>query len=286
LPSPPRGFGYLSTSVHNSAELEKLWTAVIAGAFVKAGFEPVIVLVDEYLEYGKGGMSPSFSARPISLTDAGFVIGKSGKPHAVVLTGFSQSKIFTDQTLAAIPSQCAAFPGSLGEGHATVPENNETFQTKFSDFLYGGLKHLLETNQGLESAVQSLAAITNENDARLLLGTALLLQDAQAWQSLWYESKKGGGVPLYIVAPQSFHDSMNRLNVSWGHGPMDYRYRAANSLRAQDYPMFDIRDGRLLFEKDFIEESLNSPPGSFINRGLDAENFQNRVGPLLDSLTK
>ena len=71
---------------------------------------------------------------------------------------------------------------------------------------------------------------------RLLLATSLLLTDKQLWQSLWYEGRPRG-TPLFIITSQAFHDAMNRLNRSWGHGGVDYKYRANCSLGDFELPV-------------------------------------------------
>mgnify|MGYP001485686259 CR=1 FL=1 len=100
--------------------------------------------------------------------------------------------------------------------------------------------------------------------SKLLLVTCLLLQDIQRWQDLWYENKVEG-TPLYVVAPMVFHDAMNRLNASWGHGAFDYQYRAANSLGDNAKPLF--------------EPNIELP--NYREQGLSLEQFRQKVEEFL-----
>ena len=206
------GIGYLSSSLRHNVEREKLWTALAAKWFSQNEYHPLIVPIDAIYNLNPGG---SLSlVRKVLLLDSISKQDAQGRTYAVILTGVSQSGIFTEEILDRVPDQA-----SLRSRPALYADLLE-----FS----GEPLHVL-----ISRGPQGIA---NSHQVRLALGTSLLLQDRQTWQDLWYERSMNGGVPLYIVAPKKFHDAMNRLNEDWGHTLHDYHKRASYSLGSYDVP--------------------------------------------------
>lgn len=281
-PQRPSGFGYLASSLEYDAEKETLWAGVAVDAFQKAGFHPLVLPIDDFYRYipdswrlMRPHTSLTFKVRQLSVEK---MYDKQKKPYALVLTGFTQSKVFSATTINEIPHQDDA--GFLYSHYTPFAKSLYEFSTKKFPLLLeqenGFLQHLFY------SFAKKMPGV-HDDDIRLLAATALMLVDGQSWQSLWHD-----GIPLYVVAPKPFHDAMNRLNFCWGHGAMDYQYRAMHSLRANNYPVFEVIDGKFKTESDFRKEFnrenyITSPDPSM--KGLDAKEFERRVKPLLDRLS-
>lgn len=281
-PQNPQGFGYLASSLEYDAEKETLWAGVAVDAFQKAGFHPLVLPIDDFYRYIPDSwrlMCPhtslTFKVRQLS---AEKMYDKQKKPYALVLTGFTQSKVFSATTINEIPHQDDA--GFLYSHYTPFAKSLYDFsKNKFPLLLvheHGSLQNLLF------SFAQKISGV-REEDIRLLAATALMLADGQSWQSLWHV-----GIPLYVVAPKPFHDAMNRLNFCWGHGAMDYQYRAMHSLRANNYPIFEVIDGKFKTESDFrkefnLENYIASPDPRM--KGLDAKEFEQRLNPLVEQFS-
>jgi hypothetical protein len=254
------GFGYASSSLVNDLEKEVISAAIIARAFQKSEMKatPLIIPVDKLYTYYPTA-NPSFVTKTRLIFDRESI--ESGKQnYALLVSGFSLSKVFTGSTLEQIPSQ-------KNVGWSLIGGKNTELAEKIGIFAKNIYVKINEENGNIEEVIRKIAR-TPENieDARLILATSLLLQDIQAWQDLWYEGSKRG-TPLYIVAPVLFHDAMNRLNMCWGHGGTDYRYRAM-VLRNNESPFFDIYD----------EEKA---PG-YREQGLSTKEFEKKVSKFLD----
>ena len=65
---------------------------------------------------------------------------------------------------------------------------------------------------------------------------------------------------------------MNRLNLYWGHGPIDYRVRASNMLGNLDEPLLE----------DKLESEVELR--DYHSQGLPLEEFQRRIEPILNQL--
>ena len=138
-----------------------------------------------------------------------------------------------------------------------MPHKETALGIKLLDFAKNIKEVLKQSNGDVETVLKAVSRGGNDDDARLLLTTALLLQDGQQWQDLWYEGEVKG-TPLYLVAPRIFHDAMKRLNINWGHGAMDYEARANASLGA-----------------------FNKPLANANQQGLSSAEFEKKVGALL-----
>lgn len=251
------GIGYLSSSTGHDRPKELLAAAYIAKCFSerKISTQAVVVPVDEFYRFTPGNSS---------------LVGKTkifnevaeeqnpGQDFALILTGFTESDIFTQKVLEQVPTQNNA---GLDIFKTTL------FGKKLLKFATEQLPLIIEREKGDLNAVLKKIIGTQdgqEKNARLLLATGLLLQDRQAWQDLWYEGRKKG-TPLYIVAPMSFHDAMNRLNLGWGHGGIDYSRRASYSLGDNNKPPLE-------------EIELQN----YHEQGVSAEEFERRIKPLLE----
>ena len=184
--------------------------------------------------------------------------------HAIILTGFTDSKIFAPSIIDKVPTQ----------KNAGLELRQETeFGKKLFEFARKKLPKIIkEKNGNLEEVLNYLRNEGKfiEEDAQLLLVTCLLLVDAQNWQNLTSEHEREIHTALYIVAPQPFHNAINRLNESWGHGMTEYSYRASLSLGANGTsPLED-------------EQKDNIKPGHMLKQGLSAEEFQRRIENILD----
>lgn len=260
-----KGHGYISSSSGYDKEKELKLVSYVARCFREGGVQPVVVSIDEFYRFYPVRLS---LVRKTLTFDR---IAENQQPEqdfAIILTGFTESAIFTQQILDQVPYQPNA--------GLDVSSERTQFGNDLLMFAARKLPSLIKKENGDLSAVLETIMKTGnfpEEDARLLLVTGLLLQDIQAWQDLWYEQKawegkKPKGTSLYIVAPKSFHDAMNRLNIHWGHIAVDYRYRAANSLGNADEPPLEDTDVETRYYK----------------QGISGEEFQRRIGPILDRL--
>jgi len=253
------GIGYLSASADHDRRKELSATKYIAGAFEtrKVKTKPLIIPIDSFYKF-----MPS-TASLVTKTERFNEIAAGQDPqqnYAIILSDFTESNVFTQEVLEQVPTQRNAGLDSL---------SNTEFGVKLLDFSRKELPIIIEQANGDLRTVISVIGGEQERDAKLLLATGLLLQDAQRWQGLWYEGREKG-TPLYIVAPFSFHNAMNRLNFDWGHGATDYRYRASNSLGNYDDPVFgegkvESQDYQYYYHK----------------QGLSQEEFRRRVEPIL-----
>lgn len=257
-----RGFGYLSSSVSHVREEEVRAARYIADCFKakESPVQPIVVLVDDFYHFIPG--NPSLVSKT-QIFDEIATEQQPSQDFAIILSGFTESRIFTQSTLKQVPYQ----------GNAGIePGKTTQFGNELLDFATKRLQSLIEENNGnLDVVLKQMSEAGNfpEDHVRLLLATSLLLQDMQKWQNLWYESRIKG-TPLYIVAPMSFHDAMNRLNFGWGHGGLDYRYRASNSLGNNDKPPL---------ENNVVTEE-------YYSQGLPSDDFQRKVGPILEKFKK
>lgn len=252
------GFGYISSSVSHDRGRELRVTKHIVDCFRRREnpVQPVVIPIDYF--YRLFPSNPSLVMK-VQTFDKVITRQHPAEESAIILSGFTESEIFTQSTLKQVPCQRSA--------GLDIFEPTQ-FGKDLLEFAYGRLSSLIEKCNGDLRIVLKIileAGDFLEEDARLLLVTGLLLQDAQRWQSLWYEGRERG-TPLYIVAPMSFHDAMNRLNFGWGHGNLDYRYRASNSLGNHDEPPLEDN----VFTEDYDKQ------------GLSPDEFQRRVGPIID----
>lgn len=253
------GFGYVSSSSKHDRTKELLVTSHLADCFLKreVSTKPIIISVDDF--YTFLSEQPSLVEKTRAF-DRLTKITKPGQDFAIILSDFTGSKIFTEQILEQVPTQL----------NAGLELDNEYPLKKrpLFDFATTRLPKLIEQEKGnLDTVLKIISGDQGEveENARLLLATGLLLQDRQLWQQLRYET-----TALYIVAPMNFHDAMNRLNKSWGFGDEDYSHRAHNALGNHDKPL--------------LEESVELK--DYKEQGLSAEEFEKRVGPLLEQFKK
>lgn len=264
-----RGFGYLSSSQNFDPDKELLWAAIISRSFRANnafGATPLIIPIDTFYTFRPGILSLVDKTKMFNLeTKYSEEIKKQFGEHPqfiLILTGLTDSMIFNQQVLDQVPHQINA--GLSIESGIKSPD--QEFTNKLGHFYRDELAYLFTEKQGrVDKVLERLAhRCKTREDANLLLIAGLLLQDRQRWQNLWYENQAKGGTPLYIIAPYSFHQAMNRLNIFWGHGSIDYHYRASCSLGAYIQPPGeDIPYARL-------EE-----------QGLSFEEFSSRVTPYL-----
>lgn len=221
-----KGFGYMAPSLNNSVEDEVLATALVNSYFRegKMGTEPLVIPIDIFYSYYPGQLSLVGKVGMFNEQ-----VGEEGR-FSLILTDFSGSKIFTDDTLNKIPNQ--------DEIGLSFFKNGDELAQMIMDTSRYKIDEIFIQEKSIEGVLLRLSGTDNSESARLLLVTTLLLSDRQTWQNLWYESREKG-TPLYIIAPAIFHHAMNRLNLSWGHGGCDYQYRASCSLGAFDEPLFD-----------------------------------------------
>lgn len=244
------GFGYISSSIQFDQEQEQLHAAIVAEAYEARGIKPLIIPVDDYYRYTPGIVSLVGKTRSFNQDSL-----QENKAYSLILTGFTDSNIFTELKLNDVPTQ----------EEAAMDRNSP--DTNFSQKLHNltdNISYLMGEAQGNLHYLLDKYAITKEKkeDLRLLLVTLLLLQDKQKWQNLGRQF--GNSTELVIVAPKPFHDAMNRLNITWGHGGLDYRRRAEESLFAIDQPLFQpeskqsYADQGLKFQafKGRVEESM------------------------------
>ena len=273
----PHGFGYVASSFEHNKSMETLWAAIIAKAFIDSelNFNPVVMPIDEYYQFMPSYLSIVGKTTEISRRK---MRDNSGRPYTFVLTGFTDSAIFRQDVLEMIPNQYEIYGDSV-TGRKPISVVKE-----FEEFSRYTTAELFVNNKGnLKGVIEALSNYGKKDDAELLLCSTLLLHDQQMWQSLGYGGCKEEGVPLYIVAPFEFHEAMNRMNISWGHCPLDYNYRAHHSLRANGYPPISVIDGKLKQEIEYLEEKK---PELFYKKGIKGEEFETRIKPFLDKFPK
>ena len=260
--TPDKTYGYLSSSQGYDQNRELL-AAALTGKFFSERAEgtiPLYVPIDEFYRFFPN--NASLVSKVLRFHEECRQCGDS-RQYALILTGFTASTVFTEAITQAIPQQKEA--GLSGSDAGT--DETGTMLLRFGT---DRLSRLLESTRGDVDAarIQIAREAAQEDDARLLLATGLLLQDRQSWQSLWGEAHTNG--MLCLVAPGCFHDAMNRLNAYWGHGGCDYRHRATLG-HFEDPPLGDSG----LTE----ERSASDHEG-----GLSRYEFRTRVGPLLMKL--
>lgn len=245
------GFGYCSTEDADSADAEAIVVDLIVGAFRDRNIIPIKIDIDVFYGYAPRILSIVEKIRHFDTERQ-----ERGLPnrYAIVLTGFGESILFPTQALQSIPVQENAGLGIL---------KNTEFG-KLLSHTSNMLVYAIEQHGSLNALLEHTCSRFGE-DGNLFLATCLLLQDRQTWQELWYEwTGSEGGTSLFIVAPPCFHDAMNRLNLSWGHGHTDYAYRA--TLGRSDQAL--SKDG---------EE-----PEPYHKQGLSSEEFERRMRPILN----
>lgn len=255
-----KGIGYLSSSSKHDRTQEEKTALFIARCFKerKNPVRPLVLLIDNFYRFMP--WRPSLVRKTLTFDEIASE-QNPGQDFAIILTGFSDSEIFTQETLEQVPTQKNA--GLELFAHTQ-------FGKDLLEFANGQLPLLMKEARGdLKAVLGKIVGTTGwpEEDGKLLLVTGLLLQDGQMWQSLWYEGKRKG-TPLYIVAPMSFHDAMNRLNLAWGHGKLDYSYRASSSLGSWNEP--PLEDGVKL--------------ENYHKQGPSAQEFKRRINPILSQI--
>lgn len=256
------GFGYVATSQDDGRDDAVAITAHIAESF-RTKTPPVqttIIPIDEFYRFKPEGLSLVYKTTTF---DAMTRDKHPDTDRVIILTGFHDSSVFDEQTLQQIPTQ----------ENAGLVRTNETELGKYlSEFAKNILPPLMEEKQGdIIAVLQTIVEYTQGvvGDAKLLLATALLLQDCQLWQNLVYEGREKG-TPLFIVAPLSFHDAMNRINEVGSHSGRDYLYRASMSLGAIE---------------NLRPDTTPTLPNAH-NQGLSAKSYRDRIQPLLSQLTR
>ncbi|MDD4878344.1 MAG: hypothetical protein PHO02_04900 [Candidatus Nanoarchaeia archaeon] len=270
----PRGFGYVASSFEHNKSMETLWAAIIAKAFMDSelNFHPVVMPIDEYYRFMPSYLSIVGKTEEISKRK---MRDNSGRPYAVVLSGFTESAVFRQEVLRQMPNQHEIF------GETGIKEPISMIK-EFRDFnTYSSERIFTEQDGNIKGALEELSKYGKKEDAELLLCSALLLHDQQMWQNLWYECKEG--IPLYIVAPFEFHEAMDRINMNWGHGPLDYNYRAGYSLRSNRYPPIGVVDGKLKEDIEYLEEE---EPELIYKKGIKGAEFEARIKPILEKFPK
>lgn len=244
----PSGIGYLTSSQHHDRRLEVFWTALCYYLAKREGFHPLVVPVDAMYSY-RPDCAPALPNKiRYQLSDMdGVMFHQDKDPYLILLSGFADSVVFDEATLQKVPQQ------------GNMPPSDT-----FNDFCSYKLCELLGHHKALAKLVEAMAANKKDRteDIKLTIATALLAANGQSWQMLCYQSKHG--IPLYIVAPQSFHAAMNRLNALLGHGAHDYHYRADNSLGANDHALVALRDGKIV-------EAEDMPPINHFKGGISKE---------------
>ncbi|MDD2656027.1 MAG: hypothetical protein PHQ18_00435 [Patescibacteria group bacterium] len=261
------GFGYLSSSAEYDRKTEQKTASLIANFFQERGeikqekTTPIFVTIDDFYKL-MPDLKPSFVAKA-RIVDSIASLQKPNEACTLILTGFTDSKIFTEETLEQVPTQEQA--GLYTKKETEFGKNLLKFAEKLLP------KIISAKNGNLNEVLNFLTdnATFTEQDAKLLLATALLLQDIHQWQDLWYERMTNKAV-FYIVAPQPFHDAMNRLNMNWGHGLTDYDNRASITFGAHNTsPLEKIDD----------EEQV---AGNKLKKGLEMQEFERRIAPILN----
>ena len=271
-----KGVGYWASSLGADPAKELLISALAVRCLKEANLEPLVIPLDDFLVYPPQTES-SFVARSANF-DEDTNRHSSSTQFALVISGFCSSTLLPDDLLRLIPSQEEAglwrevseCGGLLG----LFAQNLWRFENRAGP--RAGLKCVQEIVQN-ESGVTSA-------DVKLLYATALLLQDRNTWQRLWYERSKKG-TPLMIVAPSSFHQAMNRLNRDWGKGGPDYQYRCCCSLGALDMPVFEEL-GREILTGGQLTGLWTAHDPRVVQNGLSRQQFEIRVMPILRKLER
>ncbi len=250
------GFGYCGTSDDDEEDVGALVDGAVCGAFKDRGITPVLADIDTFYQYATRG-TLSIVGKVQRFDEDRLKLGLPNE-YAIILSGFGRSAIFESAALRDVPFQDNAdlnIARMSGFGRRLLAASDlSELIARYGDL--DGLRRILSERFG--------------EDGRLFLVVSLLLQDRQAWQNLWYESARNeGGTSLFLVAPPCFHDAMNRLNCSWGHGAVDYSYRA--TLGRRDQALYG-------------DEDKEAAP--YYTQGLPAEEFERRMRPVLDFAEK
>ena len=254
-------FGYLSSSTDYDREKELKSATFVARCFTQkedACVKPVVVPIDNFFQFIPEETSLVIKTESFRRMNH---IKDPNQDYALILTGFTDSTIFTEDVVKQVPTQENA-------GLKFLQETD--FGKKLYSFAKGlKLKKIIENNNGdLKKTLEYLTdnGQFSKEDAQLLLVTSLLLADAQNWQNLIFKQERQIHTALYIVAPQPFHNAMIRLNLNWGNGEDEYSYRAIGSL------------GATLLENDKQKNQM----GRHLKGGLSAEEFERKIAPILN----
>lgn len=273
----PRGFGHVASSFEHNKSMETLWAAIIARAFMESElkFHPIVIPIDEYYRFLPSYLSIVGKTTEISRNK---MCDASGRPYAIILSGFTDSVMFKHDVLQEMPVQHEIY------GCKVTGRKPMAMIQAFEKFCESTSTRIFEDNNGsAKSALEMLATAGKKDDAALLLCSALLLQDSQRWQNLWYEQKQG--IPLYIVAPFHFHQAMTRMNAAWGwgHTPSEYNYRAGCSLGDYWFPPINVVDGRIKGMMEYSEEETRE---LIYKKNINGAEFEARIKPILDKFPK
>lgn len=265
------GVGYVSSSEFLDRTCEERSCAYLVSLLrdKKPEFTPIIVPIDEIYK-----ISPPYGIVSIVtniVTELSYEMDSKVRP-VVVLSGITTSKVFDEKTLLDVPTtKNMGYIWSSGTDRLGKSLHSETANL-LSSFVKKILPTLLkDTNGDLDLLLRVVTTQYESNieDAKLLIATGLLRLDSQRWQDPWYEmSSRGGGVPIFVVAPTIFHYAMSRVDGGAVHTPYDYAYRAGNSLGAFNDPLFG--------------ENTDQRP--YPEQGLSQKEFEVRVRPILVKL--
>lgn len=275
----PKGFGYLASSSSRDPDVEALWTAIVAETWRRADYHPIVLPIDQFYAY-RANLDPS-----LVLKTRTFAFERSrdeqGRPYAFILSGVSESQLFTPEILAAIPYQEHAGikceQGIFQSGENELGDRLLSFA--WSDD-HSGLTEAISKAGSLKGFLAELDQNLGNSDpresfnARLLVATALLLQDGQTWKDLQY-AERDEGVPLFVVAPDDFHRAVNRLNFRWSEAALDYLSSASGSLGASRSPLLN---GTL--SGSGVPTALDQYE-ALKTEGLSREEFERVITPLL-----
>ena len=163
------GFGYLSSSSKHDFDKEAFCAAVVAGALKTTGAQPLVVPIDKFYSYMTYNCSLVAKARFFADQE---VIDRP----AIVLSGFTQSAIYTEEVLRQIPHQY------------NIAESSDVFQAEFEKFAQG-IHRFFKENVSVEQTLDWILkghALEQQEGAQLLLAAALIWANQEAFQPLSY----------------------------------------------------------------------------------------------------
>ena len=281
------GIGYLTSSLHHNENVEAYWTAKVAKTLIDSGRHPLIISVDEaYLT----SQATSVIVMAQKLTKLGYVKDSNGRNYVIVITGVSRSVLFTENILRQIPSREHLESSLAAEPYFRAL--NGTLALNQSQVFFG--KSMAENITKLAQLVKQKTGTSPDSECIKLWLQFYILNHDVDWQSLWYEytDNSGLGVPVYIVAPESFHSAIDRMHDNWTKSPHDYRYRSSHSLGGNIMPAIDSIDEKVMLSGELLEylrpKQGDTPESSkllnYPRRGISPQEFKRRTQHIVDAL--
>ncbi len=257
------GYGYISTSPNFDEKTELFWTALTYKCFSAGNsFQPLIIKIDDFYDYAPQNNSLILKTR-ILLDE----IGRD--KYALILSGFTSSKIFKENLLKQLPTYRKL--ALKNQGKQFNPDEDPDELTEFAqDFRQFNTKlsELIAKHKDIRLVRSELSKFLSTEDAELLIISNLLMANTD-WQALWFDIN----IPTVIVAPYEFNHAMARMDQYYDYSPFDYVIRA----RFKYDPVFWFEENEPKIVDEFKTRN--------VYEGGDQEAYKERIEVALSKVT-